>query len=151
MGPAVFSGLPPTLKALLVPPGAAVFSAHRQPSDENLRGGVDCQLNSTKEGKPIRHDLQTPAISPTNPKTNPKCNSGRRTFVVTLPPASRQILATTLSRAYPLLPKIPAREQRGGGQTDRVGGHTGQECTDKGKGNWRRRKRRTRNCCGSNG
>ena len=48
---------------------------------------------------------------PSASSTKPNSNSRRKTFVVTLPPASRQILATTLSRAHPLLPKIPVRAQ----------------------------------------
>ena len=50
------------------------------------------------------------------------------TFVVTRPPASRQILAATLSKAHPRLPSTrPARTLRGGGHRSLVGGHTGRE------------------------
>ena len=76
-------------------------------------------------------------------------NSRRRTFVVTLPPASRHTLASTLSRANPLLPRIPARAQAARWWPNWSSGRPHrQECTDRGRGNWRRRKRRTRKCWG---
>ena len=56
------------------------------------------------------------------------------TFVVTLPPASRQIRAVTVSNANPLLPKIPALAQaarKSSGWPHR------QKRADKGRGRWR--------------
>ena len=73
-----------------------------------------------------------------------RSRSRTMTLVVTRPPASRQMRAVTVSRAYPLLPKTPARAQAARWWPQASSGRPHrQERTVKGRGRWRRRNRMT--------
>ena len=94
--------------------------------------------------------------STTTSRRRVSCTSGRAksmsrtmTLVVTLPPASRQIRASTFSTANPLLPRTPAQAQAAVVATGIEWRPHQQLRPVKRRGRRRRRRRRIRNKCGS--
>ena len=69
--------------------------------------GVHCQLCSTKQRQQVHHDFQLPCVEEVE---GAQVHVTNETFVLTLPPASRQIRAAAFSRGKPRRPSRPATE-----------------------------------------